>query len=579
MIKKRLLKEVPSARKYVWYQVGLQWVSLLANAGILFLAAEQIQRAGQGVLTHGDLGYGFGGMLVLIGLKMLCASRVQYYSHLASCTVKNQLRYAIYDKLLHLKQNYQAYVSTSELVQLSVEGIDQLEIYFGRYLPQFFYSMLAPITLFVMLVWIEWKSALVLLIFVPLIPISIIAVQKFAKRLLSRYWVAYTGLGDSFLDNLQGLTTLKIYQADEWKHHEMNKEAEQFRRITMKVLTMQLNSVSVMDMIAYGGAALGCITAAFAYINGSLSLAGVLLIILLSSEFFLPLRLLGSYFHIAMNGMTASDKIFRILDIQEDKASTDSLMDSLFPIHVENLQYGYLKDQDVLKKIHLDIPKGTFIGVCGVSGSGKSTLAKVLCGMRKDYRGHITCGKQERSKIEDSSFWKSACYVGHQGFIAKGTVKENLLMGNEYANDDAMWRALKQVRLDAFIQSQGGLDMKLEEGGANFSGGQRQRLVLARALLKDCVFYIFDEATSNIDSESEQAILDVIQELRSKKTIFMITHRLRAMTECDHIYLLDNGALQESGSHQALMKKRGKYYELYSAQQELEMIRGGERYA
>lgn len=579
MINKRLMKEVPSARKYVWYQVGLQWISLLANAGILFLAADQIQRAYQGVLTHGDLGYGFGGMLVLIIVRMFCASRAQHYSHLASCSVKNKLRSAIYDKLLHLKQNYQAYVSTSELVQLSVEGIDQLEIYFGRYLPQFFYSMLAPVTLFLLLVWVDWKSALVLLVFVPLIPISIIAVQKFAKRLLSRYWGAYTGLGDSFLDNLQGLTTLKIYQADEWKHEEMNKEAEQFRRITMKVLTMQLNSVSVMDIIAYGGAAAGCITAAFAYLNGSLSLAGVLLIILLSSEFFLPLRLLGSYFHIAMNGMAASDKIFRILDIQEAAETMYFLSDSLFPIHVENLRFGYSKDRDVVKDIHLDIPKGTFIGICGVSGSGKSTLAKVLCGILKDYRGHLVYNQQERSSLQDASFWKTCCYVGHQGFVAKGTVKENLLMGNEHADDEALWEVLKQVRLDAFVKSQNGLDTVLEEGGANFSGGQRQRLVLARALLKDCAFYIFDEATSNIDGESEQAILDVIQGLRAVKTVLMITHRLSTMAECDYIYLLENGALQESGNHQELMKKQGKYWELYSAQHELESIRGGEHYA
>lgn len=579
MINKRLMKEVPGARKYVWYQVGLQWISLLANAGILFLAADQIQRAYQGVLTHGDLGYGFGGMLVLIGVRMFCASRAQVYSHLASCSVKNKLRHAIYDKLLHLKQNYQAYVSTSELVQLSVEGIDQLEIYFGRYLPQFFYSMLAPVTLFVLLVWVDWKSALVLLVFVPLIPISIIAVQKFAKRLLSRYWGAYTGLGDSFLDNLQGLTTLKIYQADSWKHEEMNREAEQFRRITMKVLTMQLNSVSVMDIIAYGGAAAGCITAAYGYINGSLSLAGVLLILLLSSEFFLPLRLLGSYFHIAMNGMAASDKIFRILDIQEAKGESYPLSDSLFPIHVDHLCFGYQKDTDVLKNIQLDIPKGTFIGVCGVSGSGKSTLAKVLCGISKDYRGQITCNQIERSVIQDVSFWKRSCYVGHQGFVAKGTVKENLLMGNEHADDEALWKALKQVRLDAFVKSQNGLDTMLEEGGSNFSGGQRQRLVLARALLKNCEFYIFDEATSNIDGESEQAILDVIQELRRVKTVLMITHRLSTMAECDHIYLLENGVLQESGSHEELMKKQGKYKELYSAQHELETIRGGERYA
>ena len=327
MIDKRLLKEMPQAKVMVWKQVFMQWLGMLSNIGMVFLFANIFVEMFQDTLTLRNLMLCAIGVILMIIVRMLTSMQASRYSYRASCDVKNHLRQRIYEKLLELKNSYTQHIATSELVQLSVEGVDQLETYFGRYLPQFFYSMLAPLTLFLILVWLDWRSSLVLLVCVPLIPLSIIAVQKFAKKLLSKYWTSYASLGDSFLENLQGLTTLKIYQADGYKHEEMNKEAETFRRITMKVLTMQLNSVSVMDLIAYGGAAIGSIVAMIAYRNGSISLFAVISIVLLSSEFFIPLRLLGSFFHIAMNGIAASAKIFRLLDIPLQEEAKCTLSD------------------------------------------------------------------------------------------------------------------------------------------------------------------------------------------------------------------------------------------------------------
>ncbi len=341
MIDKRLLKEMPKAKVFIWKQVAMQWIGMLSNVGMVFMFAYLFTSMYKKTLVIKDLYIGIIFVVAMIVIRILVTKKASTYSYLASRDVKNHLRKRIYKKLLEMKNSYTQHIATSELVQLSVEGVDQLETYFGRYLPQFFYSMLAPITLFLILVWMDWKSAVVLLVCVPLIPLSIVAVQKFAKKLLSKYWTSYATLGDSFLENLQGLTTLKIYQADEFKNEEMNKEAENFRRITMKVLTMQLNSVSVMDIVAYGGAAIGSIVAIMGFLHGNVSLFGVICIVLLSSEFFIPLRLLGSFFHIAMNGIAASNKIFNLLDLPQEEVEKEVLSDEECTINISNLSYSY----------------------------------------------------------------------------------------------------------------------------------------------------------------------------------------------------------------------------------------------
>ena len=550
MIDKRLLKEMPQAKVMVWKQVFMQWLGMLSNIGMVFLFANIFVEMFQDTLTLRNLMLCAIGVILMIIVRMLTSMQASRYSYRASCDVKNHLRQRIYEKLLELKNSYTQHIATSELVQLSVEGVDQLETYFGRYLPQFFYSMLAPLTLFLILVWLDWRSSLVLLVCVPLIPLSIIAVQKFAKKLLSKYWTSYASLGDSFLENLQGLTTLKIYQADGYKHEEMNKEAETFRRITMKVLTMQLNSVSVMDLIAYGGAAIGSIVAMIAYRNGSISLFAVISIVLLSSEFFIPLRLLGSFFHIAMNGIAASAKIFRLLDIPLQEEAKCTLSDEPIVMQLSHVTFAYDQQRVVLQDVSLNVLANSFVSIVGESGSGKSTIAKLCCGFASDYQGSITVQGIERSSLADASFYKKVMYVTHKPTIIKGSVRENLRMGNPLASDEALWKVLQDVCIADFLQEQDGLDTMLEEGGQNLSGGQRQRLAMARALLADREVYIFDEATSNIDMESEDAILQLIHRLKKEKTVLLITHRLSSVVDSDCIYVMEKGSCVEQGTHE-----------------------------
>lgn len=575
MIDKRLMKEMPEAKQFVMKQVAMQWISLLCNVGFVFVIARLFVTIMEDTVNYSGILISTAVVAVLIIIRIATTKKASTYSYLASCDVKDHLRRRLYQKLLLLKNDYASHVATSELVQLSVEGIDQLETYFGRYLPQFFYSMLAPVTLFIILVWLDFRSALVLLICVPLIPLSIVAVQKFAKKLLSKYWTSYATLGDSFLENLQGLTTLKIYQADEYKNEEMNKEAENFRKITMKVLTMQLNSVSVMDIVAYGGAAVGCIVAISNYMNGTITLFAVICIVLLSSEFFIPLRLLGSFFHIAMNGIAASAKIFRILDLPVEEQNKKQFNTDPISISVKNLSFSYEEDREILHDISMDVQPGQWIGIVGESGSGKSTMAKLIVGLAKSYTGSLQLQGVERKELDDTSFYNRILYVTHKPSIFKGTIRENLLLGKRNANDDELYTALKQVRLYDFIMSQDGLDTMMKEQGTNFSGGQNQRLSIARALLADKEVYIFDEATSNIDVESENAILDVIQTLAHKKTVIMITHRLANILEADQIYVMNKGTCEEQGTHEELMKEEGTYQTLYTKQMELEHYEGG----
>ena len=572
MIDKRLLKEMPQAKVMVWKQVFMQWLGMLSNIGMVFLFANIFVEMFQDTLTLRNLMLCAIGVILMIIVRMLTSMQASRYSYRASCDVKNHLRQRIYEKLLELKNSYTQHIATSELVQLSVEGVDQLETYFGRYLPQFFYSMLAPLTLFLILVWLDWRSSLVLLVCVPLIPLSIIAVQKFAKKLLSIYWTSYASLGDSFLENLQGLTTLKIYQADGYKHEEMNKEAETFRRITMKVLTMQLNSVSVMDLIAYGGAAIGSIVAMIAYRNGSISLFAVISIVLLSSEFFIPLRLLGSYFHIAMNGIAASAKIFRLLDIPLQEEAKCTLSDEPIVMQLSHVTFAYDQQRVVLQDVSLNVLANSFVSIVGESGSGKSTIAKLCCGFASDYQGSITVQGIERSSLADASFYKKVMYVTHKPTIIKGSVRENLRMGNPLASDEALWKVLQDVCIADFLQEQDGLDTMLEEGGQNLSGGQRQRLAMARALLADREVYIFDEATSNIDMESEDAILQLIHRLQKEQTVLLSTHRLSSVVDSDCIYVMEKGSCVEQGTHEELRKQNGVYERMFKQQQTLEQF-------
>ena len=580
MINKRLIGIVPESRKYIAGNVALQWLSLVANMVLMtaiatLLSALYIYRETSGLFFDVVIV-----MLTALLVRFGCIVGASKMSYLSSKEVKKTLRKLIYEKLLRLGISYQEQTTTSEVVQVAVEGVDQLETYFGAYLPQFFYAMLAPLTLFTYLCFINVPSAVVLLICVPLIPVAIAAVQTWAKRLLSKYWGQYTALGDTFLENLQGLTTLKIYQSDGFKNEEMNAESEKFRKITMKVLAMQLNSITIMDFIAYGGAALGIILSVSQMRAGKVSLGECLLIILLAADFFIPMRQLGSFFHIAMNGMAASGKIFRLLDLPEQESVQNGQFPADGDICLEQVHFAYKADREILHGVDLVLRRGRLTAIVGESGCGKSTISGILMGRNCGYTGTVRAGAVDMRQISEADLMQNITYVSHQSYLFCGTVRDNLCMGCPEVLEEELWQVLEKVRLADFLRSEQGLETSVQEKGSNFSGGQCQRLALARALLHDSPVYIFDEATSNIDVESENDIMALIREMAAtgEKTILVISHRLANVAEADRIYVMDAGNMTEQGTQAELLSQNGTYARLWNAQQSLENFgKGGVR--
>lgn len=571
MINRRLIGSVPESKRYVVASVVCQWTALLANMTMVLAFCRLLDALLAGSATSADLALTAVVAAGAIAVRAACTVGSAHASYLASSAVKKTLRHRIYQKLLRLGPSYRERAATSEVVQVAVEGVDQLETYFGAYLPQLFYALLAPITLFAALALINVPAASVLLACVPLIPVAIAAVQTWAKRLLSKYWGQYAELGDTFLENLQGLTTLKIYQADEFKQREMNEQAEKFRRVTMRVLTMQLNSITIMDLVAYGGAAAGMGVALAQLGSGALGPGGCLAVILLAADYFIPMRQLGSFFHVAMNGMAASDKIFRLLDAEEPPVTGEK-----YPAHgdvvARGLSFSYDGEREVLRGVDLDVPAGSFVAVVGESGCGKSTLASVLMGRARGYAGSVRVGGAELATLDASDLLAHVTYVGHESYLFKGTVRENLLMAAPSADDAALWDALERVRLAGFLRGEAGLDTVLAERASNLSGGQRQRLAMARALLHDTPTYLFDEATSNVDMESEDAIMAVVRALAGEagRTVVLVSHRLANVVDADEVLVMDGGRVVERGRHEALVAEGGAYARLWRAQRELE---------
>ena len=572
MINKRLISTIGRSKKYIAGNVIVQWLIMIFNIVMIFSIANLLGKLAEESVESGDMIFTICAAVIAVTVRFVCSRLQSKFSFLASKTVKKTLREMIYKKLLRLGSGYTESTSTAEAVQVSVEGVDQLETYFGSYLPQFFYAMIAPLTLFAVLAFVSINAAAVLLICVPLIPVVIVVIQKIAKRLLSKYWGQYTQLGDTFLENLQGLTTLKIYQADEFKNKKMNEESEKFRKITMKVLTMQLNSITVMDLVAYGGAALGIIMAAREFNAGAVGFAGCFAIILLSADFFIPMRQLGSFFHVAMNGMAASDKIFRLIDLPEPEQKSGEISPDNCGITIKDLRYSYEENREVLHGIDIDIPEHSFTAIVGESGCGKSTIVAVLMGRNRGYNGSVKIGGTELSEISEESLMQNVTYIGHNSYLFKGTVRDNLLMGDPNADDKALWEVLEKTNLADFLRSENGLDTALSENAANLSGGQRQRLALARALLHDSPIYIFDEATSNIDADSENEIMEQITRLAETKTVILISHRLANCVYSDTIYAMENGAVIERGTHEKLLENGDLYAKLWNAQQRLENL-------
>lgn len=598
MIHKRLTRSVPKSKKWILLSALSSWISLLCNTAITFVTVSFIFGLYNSSLNKKTVLVLLFVALTALIIRVIAVRKRSYFSYRAGTEVKRTLRSMLYDKFISLKLNYSQYISMAEVTQIGTDGIEQLDSYFGAYLPQFFFSMAAPVTLFIILAPINFFAALVLFVCVPLIPLSIAAIQTVAKRILKKYLDVYTGLGDSFLDNLRGLITLKAYSDDEAQHRELNAEAENFRRVTMRVLTMQLNSIFVMDTVAYGGTALGTIVSLYQLRAGTLSIEGTLLFILLCAEFFLPLRALGSFFHIAMNGITAANRLFELMDVKSDSASVlseaeleetakkikgsqpGSRSGSLPILEVKNLNFNYNESKQALKNISLEFLKPGFYGIAGESGSGKSTAAALLMGLQKNYSGEILLSGIEAKKLPDEFRARYMNLVSTESFLFEASVRENLLIAKPSASDEELMSVLKKVLLDEFILNRNssgdgnsGLDFYIESGGKNLSGGQVQRFALARALLHDTDIYIFDEAVSNIDVESEELILSTLYELSKTKIIIFISHRLANIENADHIYVFEKGEIKEEGTHSSLIEKNGIYARMYLQQKDLEKIR------
>lgn len=594
MINKRLINLCSDSKKYISLTVLFNWISVLCNIAIIIFIGSFINKIYLSEkINLGDSSLGsilflkvigeLSLLAVLIIVVILLVVRYQSnklyakFSNLASSNARITLREIIYKKLLRLGTGYNSVESTSAIVQVSVEGVEQLEVYFGKYLPQFFYALIVPVTLFIFMSFISIKAALVFILSVPLIPISIIAIMKIAKRILKDYWKSYSDLGGTFLENLQGLTTLKVFDLDEERHKKMNVEAEGFRKITMKVLTMQLNSITIMDLVAFGGSAAGIIVGLIEFSKGEILVGSLLIIILLSSEFFIPLRLLGSYFHIAMNGMAASDRIFSILDAKERDIilSEDSNMkNGEIEIRMKNVDFSYDGERNVLKNINLDIEKGGITAIVGESGSGKSTIASLILNNHEIKSGDILFNGTSMTKVPMDFIYENISIVSTNSYIFNGTILDNLLMAKKDATDEEIGNALKMARLDGFVNGlKDGVLTDVGQEGSALSGGQKQRLALARVILADREMIIFDEATSNIDVESEEQIWEAIHEISKKKTVLVISHRLANVKEAKVIYVMNQGELIESGEHQNLLDKNGHYAKMVNEQSYLESIR------
>ena len=595
MINKRLINLCKESKKYIALTILVNWISVLCNIVTIILIGQFINKiyVGQRLNINGNnilnamMEFNVWGKIsllaaiviiaILLAIRYSCNILYAKFSNAASANARVTLRELIYKKLLKLGTGYTSVESTSAVVQVSVEGIEQLEIYFGKYLSQFFYALLVPVTLFIFMSFISFKAALIFILCVPLIPISIIAIMKIAKRILKDYWKSYSDLGGTFLENLQGLTTLKVFNIDEERHEKMNIEAEKFRKITMKVLSMQLNSITIMDLVAFGGAAAGTIVALIQFKNGQIPVGSLLIIILLSSEFFIPLRLLGSYFHIAMNGMAASDRMFGILDAEEREKNVETNEEiklNDIKVSLRNVDFSYDGEREVLKNINMDVTPGGLVAIVGESGSGKSTIASLILNNYKVTNGEISINNLNIENISLDNIYGNIALVSTNSYIFNGTILDNLLMAKKDATEEDINNALKTARLYDFVNGlKDGLLTDVGQAGSALSGGQKQRLALARVILADRPMIIFDEATSNIDVESEESIWEAIYELSKEKTILVISHRLANVTDAKNIYVMNKGKLVENGTHEELMKNESCYYNMVNKQNELEMIR------
>lgn len=567
MIDKELFRLLGGNKKYIFMAVAAMVLGLIANIGVTACICWAIFLLANGKETISYL-YPALGAVICMTVRYVATRLTGNIKDVLGRNVKKDLRERVYNKIVKLGVRSTDGMSMAGLTQVSMEGVEQLDLYYSSYIPQFFFSMLAPFILFFICLPIDWRVATVLLACVPLIPVSIIAVSKYAKKIFAKYWGKYTSMGDSFLDSVQGLKELKIFKADQRQHEKMNENAEEFRKITMKVLVMQLASTTIMDFVAYGGAGLGIAFAVMSVVNRGLSPVSALFLILVAAEFFLPLRAFGSAFHVAMNGASAGRKIITLLGTPDPVWGEEALTGD--EIELCDVTFSYDGARDVLKNVSMKFADRGMTAIVGESGCGKSTVVNMIIGAYRPKAGFVTVGGKKAEEVTRESYYEHLAVVSYNTYIFNQSVRENFYLADKTVSDDAIWDALEKVNLASFIRENGGLDKVISEDASNISGGQKQRLALAVSLVADKKIYVFDEATSNIDIESEAIIMKNIKALSAKKAVIVISHRLANVVPSDHIYYMEHGELKESGTHESLMAKKGGYEKLYSAQKALE---------
>ena len=567
MFDKELIKLLGTNKKYVVHVVLLMILGMLANIGITASICWAVYLL---IEKQPALMYIYPAItaVVAIVVRYIASRLTGDLKDMLGRKVKKDLRERTYDKILRLGVKSTDGMSMAGLTQVSMEGIEQLDLHYSTYLPQFFFSMIAPFILFAICVGIDWRTSLVLLACVPLIPVSIVAVSKYAKKIFAKYWGKYTSMGDGFLDSVQGLKELKIFRADAARQVKMNESAEEFRKITMKVLVMQLASTTIMDLVAFGGAGAGIALSIVGLMNGWLAPAAALFLILVAVEFFLPLRALGSAFHVAMNGASAGKKIISLLN-QPDPVWGEKEVEGR-ELALENVTFSYDKKRDALKDVTMNFPERGMTAIVGESGCGKSTVVNLLIGARRPDKGKVLIGGEELESVSRAAYYSRIASVSYNTYIFNDTVRANFELAKKNATDEEIFVALEKVNLAAFIKENGGLDKVITEDAHNLSGGQKQRLALAVNLVADKDIYVFDEATSNIDVESEAIIMRNIKEMSESKSVIVISHRLANVVPADNIYFMWDGQVRESGSHAYLMERKGEYAKLFNSQKQLE---------
>lgn len=577
MFSKRLMQLVPEARRFVVCSAALKWASLLALMALFASLGQFMESLAKGSADDAALLQVILIASLCIAVRFACDAGARYAGSRAAAVGKAKARQVVFEKLVRLGPAYRERVSSSHAAQIMGEGIQKLDGYFGSYLPQLFFAVLAPLTLFVFCCTLSPLTAIVLLACVPLVPACIMVFMRVAKRAMGAYWNSYVDLGKEFFESIRAMTMLVVFRADERQACQMREQAERFRLATMKLLRVQLHSVTIMDMLAYGSAAAGMVVVLFQCAQGALSLGSALVLVLLALEFFMPMRELGSCFHTAMGAATVIDQVFEVLDAPEADEGLTPVDPAIVDVTFESVSYSFADGRRALAEVDFSVEPGSFVGITGESGAGKSTLAGILCGTLRGYEGSVRIGGVEVRQSAPESLHETVTCVAACATVFKGTFRTNLLMGNAQASDYQMWNVLARCRIDDFVLRLGGLDAPIAEAGSNLSGGQRQRLCVARAVLRDTPVYVFDEATSNIDAESERDILTFVQELAFEKTVILISHRLSALAWADDILVLDAGRVVQRGSHGELLSQQGCYARLWGQQERLESFARGAR--